>query len=145
MYTEDVRRKKSVAKTIESLVFMRFPKDPSPMRLRSFKRKEKLSRLCAVILAVVMLIGISVEIGKFVDIAVINKNIKALQADNRLLEVSISNLQVELMMKTQDSVVCYLAARDLGMIRVDKSQIMVLPTSGTHDSATQLVSSGFQQ
>lgn len=145
MYTEDVRRKKSVAKTIESLVFMRFPKDPSPMRLRSFKRKEKLSRLCAVILAVVMLIGISVEIGKFVDIAVINKNIKALQADNRLLEVSISNLQVELMMKTQDSVVCYLAARDLGMIRVDKSQIMVLPTSGTHDGMTQLVSSGFQQ
>lgn len=145
MYTEDVRRKKSVAKTIESLVFMRFPKDPSPMRLRSFKRKEKLSRLCAVILAVVMLIGISVEIGKFVDIAVINKNIKALQADNKLLEVSISNLQVELMMKTQDSVVCYLAARDLGMIRVDKSQIMVLPTSGTHDGVTQLVSSGFQQ
>ena len=145
MYTEDVRKKISIAKTIESLVFIRLPKDPSPMRLSRFKRKEKMSRLCAVVLAVVMLLGISVEIGKFVDIAMINKNIRALQADNRLLEVSISNLQVELMMKTQDSVVCYLAARDLGMISVDQEQIMVVPIPGTHAGVKQLVSTGYQQ
>ncbi len=145
MYTENVRAKKSHAKTLESLVFMRLPRDPSPIQTIRFKRRERLSRFCAFVLTIVMLVGIFAEIGKFVDIAAANKNIKALQADNRLLEVSISNLQVELMMKTQDNVICHLASRDLGMIRVDETQIMVLPVTNTHAGVTQLVSTGYQQ
>ncbi len=145
MYVENVRAKKNMAKTLESLVFMRLPRDPSPIQAIRYKRRERLSCFCAFVLTIVMMVGIFAEIGKFIDIAAANRNIKALQADNRLLEVSIGNLQVELMMKTQDNVVCHLASRDLGMIRVDETEIMVLPVTGKYMGVTQLVSTGYQQ
>lgn len=146
MYTENIRRRKSALKMIESLVFQKFPQDPSPLQLIRFKRQERLSRVCALILAVVMLVGIGAQIGKFVDVVMTNKSIKALQADNKLLEVSVGNLQVELAMKTQDSVICHLASRDLGMIHLDLSQErMVLPVGKNQEGETQLMSNGYQQ
>ncbi|MBQ1256467.1 MAG: hypothetical protein IIX93_04245 [Clostridia bacterium] len=145
MYSENIRSGKSAAKTLESLVFMRLSKDPSPVQVIRYKRKERLSRFCALILTIVMLTGIFAEIGKLIDITMANRSIRALQADNRLLEVSIGNLEIELMMKTQDNVICYQASRDLGMVRQDLTQIMVLPVRNTRTGETQLVSTGYQQ
>ena len=136
---------KSMKKTLESLVFLKLSKDPTPLQVIRFKKKERLSRFCAFILTIVMVIGIGAQIGKLVDIAVVRKNVKALQADNRILNVSIGNLEVELMMKTQSTVICHLAARDLGMIRLDEKQIMVLPVESVHTGETQLVFTGHQQ
>ncbi|MBR3927655.1 MAG: hypothetical protein IKJ65_01480 [Clostridia bacterium] len=145
MYNENVRQAKNVSKSLESLVFVRIPRHPSAKQMLRYKRQGRLSRLCAFVLTVVMLVGIGVQIGKFVDIAVANKNINALKADNKLLEVSIENLKIEFQMKIQDNVVCHLAARDLGMIQVDEAAVMVLPIGNTHAGETQLVSSGYQQ
>ena len=143
MHVQNIRVKRKSAKRLESLVFLKLSREPSARQVRRFKRQERLSRFCAFVLAVVMLIGIGVLVGKFTDIAIARKNIKALKADNRLLEVSISNLQIELMMKTQDNVICHLAQRDLGMIRLDEKQLMVLPIGETHVGDTQLVSTGY--
>lgn len=137
--------KKSLKKKLESLVFLKLSSDPTPVQASRFRRQERLSRFCACVLTVVMLIGIGAQIGRLVDIAVTRKNVRALQADNRLLEVSIGNLEVELMMKTQDTVICHLAQRDLGMIRLDEMYVMVLPVEGVHPSETQLMSTGYQQ
>lgn len=136
---------KSLKRSIKSLVLMRLPKDPSPLQIIRYKRKERLSRLCAFVLTIVMMVGIGAQIGKLIDIVAIRKNVQSLQADNRLLEVSIDNLNVELMMKTQDTVICHLAQRDLGMIRLDEMQIMVIPVSQVHEDMTQRVSTGYQK
>ena len=130
---------------MESFVFLKLSKDPSPRQVRRFKRQERLSRFCAFILALVMLVGMGILIGKFSEIAYMRKNTKALKADNRLLEVSIGNLQLELMMKTQDNIICHLAQRDLGMIRLDEKQLMVLPIGETYDGEVQLVSTGYSK
>ena len=145
MYNENVCAKKNVVKTLESLVFVCLPREHSRSQVMRFKRHERLSRFCAFVLTIVMLVGIGVQIGKFVDIASANKSIKAIKADNRLLEVSIENLRIELSMKMQDNVVCHLASRDLGMIRLDKDYVMVLPVANAYTGTTQLVSTGYQQ
>ncbi len=143
MHVKNIRVKRNFSKSIESVIFLKLSRDPSPRQVRRFKRQERFSRFCALVLAVVMLVGIGIQIGKFTDIALARKNIKALKADNRLLEVSIENLKMELMMKTQDNIVCYLASRDLGMIRLDEKQLMVLPIGETYFGDTQLVSTGY--
>ena len=145
MYNENVCAKKNVVKTLESLVFVYLPREHSRSQVMRFKRHERLSRFCAFVLTIVMLVGIGVQIGKFVDIASANKSIKAIKADNRLLEVSIENLRIELSMKMQDNVVCHLASRDLGMILLDKDYVMVLPVANAYTGTTQLVSTGYQQ
>ncbi len=145
MRVQNIRVTKNRSKTVESLVFLKLSRDPSPRQVRRYKRQERLSRFCAFVLAVVMLVGIGILIGKFSDIALARKNIKAVKADNRLLEVSIENLQVELTMKTQDNVVCHLAQRDLGMIRLDEKQLMVLPIGEMHFGDTQLASTGYSK
>ena len=145
MYNENVCAKKNIVKTLESLVFVCLPREHSRSQVMRFKRHERLSRFCAFVLTIVMLVGIGVQIGKFVDIASANKSIKAIKADNRLLEVSIENLRIELSMKMQDNVVCHLASRDLGMILLDKDYVMVLPVANAYTGTTQLVSTGYQQ
>ena len=143
MHVQNIRVKRNTAKRVESFVFLKLSRDPSLRQVRRFKRQERLSRFCALVLAIVMLIGIGVLIGKFSDIAYMRKNTKALKADNRLLEVSIGNLELELMMKTQDNVICHLAQRDLGMIRLDENQLTVLPIGETHLGDTQFASTGY--
>lgn len=145
MHVQNIRVQKNAMRTLESLVFQKLPKDPTPLQIIRHKRQERLSRFCALVLAVVMLVGIGAQIGKIVDVAMAKKNIRALQADNRLLEVTIGNLEIELMMKTQDSVVCHLAARDLGMIKIDMAKVLVLPVANEHSGDVQLVSNGYQQ
>lgn len=145
MRVKNIRVKKSFLKTIESLVFLKLSRDPSPKQIRRYRRRERLSRFCACVLTVVMLIGIGILIGKFTDIAIMRKNIAALKADSRLLEVSIENLEVELTMKTQDNLICHLAARDLGMIKLDEKQLMVIPIGDVREGDTQLVSTGYQK
>ena len=145
MHVQNIRVKRNHTKRMESFVFLKLSKDPSPRQVRRFKRQERLSRFCAFILALVMLVGMGILIGKFSEIAYMRKNTKALKADNRLLEVSIGNLQLELMMKTQDNIICHLAQRDLGMIRLDEKQLMVLPIGETYDGEVQLVSTGYSK
>lgn len=145
MNIQDIRVQKRKTNLLELVIFQKLPQDPTPIQILRHRRKERMSYICAVILTIVMLVGIGAQIGKFVDIAMAKKSIKALQADNRLLDVSIGNLEVELTMKTQDNVICHLASRELGMIQVDKTQVMVLPVGNTHVGDTQLVSTGYQQ
>ena len=145
MHVKNIRVKKSFQNSIESIVFLKLSKEPSLRQVRRFKRQERLSRFCAFVLTIVMLIGMGALVGKFADVALARKNIKALKADNRLLEVSIGNLEVELMIKTQDNVICHLAQRDLGMIRLDEKYLRVLPIGELHSGDTQLVSNGHPQ
>ncbi len=90
---------------------------------------------------ILVLFGLLLHVGKMVEIASANKNIRAMKAEMRVMEAHVENLESELMLELRTIVVRQRAKERLGMINPPYTERLQLDTRDSHGSEGTRVAS----
>jgi len=139
-------RKKStgIFETVSSHIYVVDMKNTTKRRRRYLNRLKKRSSFCMLLLALLVVTGITLQLVKLCEIRAAQDSIRAIYDDTVLLKSKIDNTRVEFELETREAVICQMASKTLGMIEPEDAYLIVLPTSFDTGENMQLASAGVQ-
>ena len=89
-------------------------------------RREKINAVLMLLTLACLLAGLYMQLFRLLEIHSFDKNVRAVEADNRVLRARVENLKNELSMETRPEIVLQRADYELGMIVPDGSESMTV-------------------